>query len=229
MRAHRWFALFVAAVVLAGRPGHATAEPPLNAVVRLPSHGASATVIETRPGYSLLLGCAHAFEGKDRTKPIHVDVPTAQAGAAKQVVIRLLTVDYQADLSLVELHDGPLVVAPVAPAGHKPSGNVLSIGYDEMKWPFQVRPATILGTADPTTFTRERPWHGRSGGALLDAEHGCVIGVVQGYETAGQRRGVYVSHATILRFLAKQKQGTPPRQDAVPFRLPAPTCPHCPQ
>lgn len=212
MRALRSSHLLFAALVLAAGHGQARAVPPsVYAVVRLPSHGASATVIDTRPGVTLLLGCGHAFRGADRTRPIVLDVPVPAAGPAKRAGIHLIDLDYDADLSLILLQDGPLpYVAPVAPAGHRPGANVLSIGYDEMAWPAQQRPAAILGAGAGVTFTRERPGHGRSGGALLDADAGVLIGVVQGYEIAGPRRGIYVSHATILRFLERQRAVPPP-------------------
>ncbi len=200
--------LLFAALVLAAGHGQARAVPPspAAAVVRIPSHGASATVIDTRDGATLLLGCAHAFQGADRRTPIALDVPVPAAGRAKRAAIRLLDVDYAADLSLILLEDGPLpYVAPVAPAGHKPGQRIVSVGYDAMRWPAVEQPATILAFSPATTFTRERPGHGRSGGGLLDLDNGCLIGVVQGYETAGARRGVYVSHATVLRFLDKAR------------------------
>jgi hypothetical protein len=213
----RLLPLLCAALVVAAGHGPARAVPPaaVHAVVRLPSHGASATVIETRAGATWLLGCAHAFEGNDRSRPIRLDVPVPSAGQPKQAAIRLLAVDYRHDLSLILLEDGPLpYVAPVAPAGHVPGAHVLSIGYDEMRWPAQQAPATLLGTAGATTYTRERPVPGRSGGALLDADRGWLIGVVQGYETTGPRRGMYVSHAAVLRFL--QGQRAPPGRELVP-------------
>jgi hypothetical protein len=150
-----------------------------------------------------------------------------QAGAPRQAAIRLLDVDYQADLSLILLEDGPLThVAPVAPPGHVPGRNILSIGYDEMRWPATIIPTTILGSSAGTTCTRERPGHGRSGGALLDADAGLLIGVVQGYEVSGGRRGLYVSHAAILRFLQRQRGQPPPpptSRDVKPGRPPCPT------
>jgi hypothetical protein len=219
MHALRLSALLLAALVLAAGHGRARAVPPAAcAVVRIPSHGASATVIETQPGKTLLLGCAHAFQGQDRARPIFLDVPAATPGLARQAVIRLLDVDYEADLSLILLQDGPLpFVAPVAPAGHVPPAGILSVGYDEMRWPAEPRAATILASTRTTTFTRERPGHGRSGGALLDAERGWLIGVVQGYEVGGPRRGLYVSHAAILRFLQRQRPASPtPDRPACP-------------
>jgi hypothetical protein len=199
---------------------------PADAVVRIISHGASATVIHTENGRSLLLGCAHAYQGKDRTKPMKIDVPVPQAGAAKNHTITLLAVDYDLDLSLVELKDGPLpYVCPVAPKGHVPSHNLLSAGYDDMKWPATQRKATIVAQADGTTFTRERPWHGRSGGGLIDVDNGVLIGVVQGYEVTGQQRGLYVSHKAILAFLTRRTQprtAPPPSYLPPSFRPPQP-------
>jgi hypothetical protein len=174
------------------------------AVVRIPSHGASATVIATAPRRSLLLGCAHAFQGADRARPIRLDVPVkSTTGNVKPAVIILLALDTTADLSLLLLNDGPLpYVAPVAPPGHQPGRQLLSIGYDGMRLPAERQPATLLIQDRAITYTRERPAHGRSGGLLLDVDAGYLIGVVHGYEISGQHRGLYVGHAAILRFLA---------------------------
>jgi broad specificity phosphatase PhoE len=86
-------------------------------------------------------------------------------------------------------------------------------------------------TVGDTSYTREKPWHGRSGGGLVDVEARCLVGVVQGYEVWPTQRGLYVSHAAILRFLNAHWQGAPrppptpplpvPRQ---PLKLPVP-CP----
>lgn len=205
------------------------ADPTLTpyAVVRIPSHGASATVIHTEPGRSLILGCAHAYEGNSRNKKHAIDVHRPDGGqAAKPATIKLLAVDYRADLSLVELADGPLAyVAPVASAGHRPSRQAISAGFDEMKTPMTVRYATILTTTGGTTYTQERPWHGRSGGALLDGTTGELIGVVQGYETTGPRRGMYVSHDTVLRFLQRATQPQAPTPQRLMPSVPQPQCP----
>ena len=176
-------------------------------MVRIVSHAASATVIHTEQGRSLLLGCANAYEGAARTKKMKIDVPVPSAGPVKNHAITLLAVDYDLDLSLVEIKDGPLpYVCPAAPKGYRPSQQLLSAGYDEMKWPATQRGATIIAQDQATTYTREKPWHGRSGGALIDLQTGYVIGVVQGYEVTGPQRGMYVSHAAIVRFLSKTTQ-----------------------
>jgi Trypsin-like peptidase domain len=195
------------------RQAHAATPNELaRAVVRLPSHGASATVISTADGQSWLLTCAHAFQGADRHKRIVVDAPArAPLAWPKGVGIQLLDADYDSDLALLLLHDGPLdFAAAVAPQGHVPGRRLLSVGYDEMRVPARERPATILVNTGSITFTRERPWHGRSGGALLDLDSGYLIGVVSGYEVTGQRRGIYVAHAAILRFLDRWQRGIAP-------------------
>jgi hypothetical protein len=63
------------------------------AVVRLPSHGASATVIETANGRTVLLGCGHAFQGANRNKAIVVDMPCTHPGPPLRVGVKLLKVD----------------------------------------------------------------------------------------------------------------------------------------
>jgi hypothetical protein len=89
-------------------------------------------------------------------------------------------------------------------------------------------PTHILSTAGDTTFTREAPWHGRSGGALIDIKNKYVIGVVSGYETDYPRRGIYVSSETVANFLdayvarVNQKQHFPPRLSPTPAPCPWP-------
>ena len=195
-----------------------------DAVVRLPSHGASGTVIHTERGRSLILSCAHAFEGAARSTPVALDVPCLHPGAPRKGRIRLIAVDYTRDLSLLELNDGPLdYVCPVAPAGHRP-GRCLSVGYDEMRLPARRASASLLVSDRSITFTREMPGHGRSGGALIDVDAGRLIGVVQGYEVGGACRGLYVSHAAILEFLKSLPSPPLPRSGGEGnWRPPCPT------
>lgn len=186
------------------------------AVVRLPSHGASATIIETRRGRTLLLGCGHAFAGLGRRKPLVADVPASHpVDVPKRAGVHLLDVDYDLDLSLVVVDDGPMEFSvAVADPGHTPGPHLLSVGYDEMLWPAQSNAVHLAALTSIVTFTWERPRHGRSGGGLFDVDAGCLIGVVQGYELTAPGRGMYVSHAAILRFLARQQA------NHCPFRAP---------
>jgi hypothetical protein len=197
-----------------------------DAVIRIPSHGASATVIDTGKGYTWILGCGHAYQGADRNKPMRFDIPTAHPGPDKRLGSRLVKVDYDADLSLVLLNDGPLdFVAPVAFPGWKEwKHKILSVGYDEMKTPPQKKVANIISESDGRYYTREKPWHGRSGGGLIDTDRGMLVGVVQGYEVpfeSNQTRGMYVSLGTIQRFLRSMNpQQQPQQQLQQQFQIP---------
>jgi hypothetical protein len=187
------------------------------AVVRIPSHGGSGTVVATGKGWSLILSCAHMFDKiETRAKAIELDVPLPSTGAPEHAGIKLIGIDYQADLSMIQFGVGPLPhVCGIANAAFKPGANVWSVGYDDMQ-AITVRKATILGTAGNKTYTVEIPWHGRSGGALMDASANALIGVVHGYETINQKRGMYVSLATIHAFVnargyTRQKQAAQPQ------------------
>lgn len=196
---------------------------PKDAVIRMPSHGGSGTVIATGEGWSLILSCAHCFQGGDARKPIALDVPVNWSKAPpKKVGVQLLGVQPADDLALLKLGYGPLpFVAPVAPSGFKP-GVCWSVGYDEMALPPQCRPAHVLSVSGNVTWTRERPWHGRSGGGLIDQRTGYLVGVVSGYTGPKNRvevqpgaQGVYASHPAILRFLASTGYSVPSAPDAI--------------
>jgi hypothetical protein len=203
----RLFLLLLPSCLLSLPPAPCTGQAPAQSsplalgVLRITSHGCSGTVIVTQDGRSLILTCAHAFQGSDRDRPIRLDGPRQPRARAGLHPARLVKVDAERDLSLIEHDNGPYYCVPVAPAGYRPTSRLLSVGYDEMRWPVTERTATLLQVRGRTTWTREPPWHGRSGGALFDLDGGCLIGVVQAYEVGGQRRGLYVSHAAILEFL----------------------------
>src|SRR5262249_12099647 len=88
------------AVVAAG------AAAPVDAVVGIPSHGASGTIIFTDSGRTLVLTCGHAFAGIEQHWPITLDVPAPSPGKARPARIRLVALDQRSDLALIELSDG---------------------------------------------------------------------------------------------------------------------------
>ncbi len=204
--------LLLPSLVAAQEPPIPPAGDPTLAVVRIKSHGASATIVWTTKDKSYLLGCAHMLED-DRGRPspevrgrkFVIDGPAQTHAARKLAAARLLAWDHSLDLSLIEIDNGPFHYVPVASKGHKPSRNTRSLGYDNMAWPVTNHLATILSVDGMTTYTREKPWHGRSGGGLIDVEARVLIGVVQGYEVGGGQRGLYVSHAAIVMFLEKHR------------------------
>ncbi len=210
---------------------------PQDAVVRINSLGGSGTVIKTSgplqghpAGVSWILTSAHMARQNIR---ITIDAPDPAPVAAQPVASKIVAVDKAADLALILFEKGPLpYVCPVAPVGAVP-GRLLSVGYDDLQWPAKQRTAHLLGV--PTAFTyinaditgqqytarsgdeanfvltQELPWHGRSGGALIDVDKGVLVGVVSGYRGTTPRSwaevkpgcsGVYTSHKAVLAFLA---------------------------
>jgi hypothetical protein len=238
----RTFTFLVLLLVLA-RPSRTQGVPPAAdpalATVRIKSHGASATIIATTEGRSWILGCAHMLtdgngnpSDKARKKKFVIDGPVQTYAPKQPAEVKLVAWDYDMDLSLLEIANGPFHHIPVAQAGFKPSSKLWSCGYDNMSWPVTKKPATILLSQGNTTYTKEKPWHGRSGGGLADGDARVLIGVVQGYEVWPNSRGLYVSHAAILRFLRSQWKNAPPQplDEVLPvqrqrLQLPTPLCP----
>lgn len=213
---------------VAGQPIPSSA----HAVVQIPSHGGSGTVVFTWPGRTLVLTCAHLWGGAadQARRPVIMAPSPTTPGGPRRVGTRLLTIDRRNDLALILLPDGPLpYVAPVPIGSYQPDRVCWSVGYDEMRRPPQVRPARIVAVEDGRYLTDTRPWHGRSGGALLEARTGYLIGVVTAYR--GQKgprgprgplgsdplfeqwekhpsgRGVAVALHTVARFLAPHLGG----------------------
>lgn len=208
---------------------------PWDAEVRITSHGASGTVISSSPGRSLILSCAHMFLDERGVRPDpallskklvidgHAPVNTGPWG----IVARVVKVDYARDLSLIELSCELPYVTPVSRV-QAAQRNVLSTGFDKMTWPVTVRRATLTRCQGDQCNTAEAPIPGRSGGGLLDADSGTLIGVCTGFEVVNRRpgQGIYVSLAAITTFLGG---GAPPTRQGAPWvqeiREPGPPSP----
>lgn len=180
-----------------------------NAVVRIPSHGASGTIIHTQKDSTHILSCAHAFTEDMLQKPIVLNIPRAGTDIASLGRPTLLAVDYKRDLALIHLPAGPFEFSATVPdQNFQVPTQLLSVGFDRMRFPPQQVPTNLLSKEGPYWLTKERPWHGRSGGALL-AKSKFLVAVVHGYEctpegnTLPHHRGVYIGHKTILTFLAQ--------------------------
>jgi hypothetical protein len=225
----RSYKLALVVVVVVALVGVEVDGAPQDAVVRIPSHGGSGTVIWTGPGKTLILSAGHM----SKAGKVVVNLPHPAPGADPKPGLQIVAVDRGADLMLVQMHGGPVpYVLPVAPPGHR-IGRTASAGYDNLRWPAVIRPAEIIGEASGLLLwtaahgcndfliesaaggkllTRELPWHGRSGGPLIDMDAGVLVGVVSGYrgtdrehwrEVSPGASGVYVSHAAVLHFLAR--------------------------
>jgi hypothetical protein len=221
--------LFLLIVLASPSPALEPAGDPSLAVVRIKSHGASGTVVATTQGRSWILSCCHMFfGGMDRVdesllnKRLVIDGPEQPYAAPKRSQARVIAIDPIADLSLIEIDNGPFNHIPVAAAGFRPGANLSSAGYDLMNWPIATRRATIVMESSAWTYTRERPVQGRSGGGLFDLDARVLIGVVNGYELSGQQRGIYVAHAAIVKFMSRSKERMQQPRDQQRI---APRCP----
>lgn len=191
-----------------------------DAVVRLPSHGGSGTIIGTGEGWTLILSCGHCFNGDGRNKAISVEMahpsPTGPVVdrhktslPEQKVGVNLLAVDRSLDLSLIRVNVGPVpYVSPVAPVGYQTDPDCWSCGFDEMSFPLHARPAKIVRIVGTRTETDARPWHGRSGGGLIEKKGGYLVGVCSAYsgpknhaEYMRGETGIYVSLPAIHKFL----------------------------
>jgi hypothetical protein len=114
----------------------ATASPaycaPQDATVRITSHGCSGCVIWTGKGRSLVLTCAHAFQGSDYRKRIAIDAPAPRAGAVVTGGIRVLRCNYDLDLVLIEMGYRSTTSAPSLPPATDPRepGHVVTTRCD---------------------------------------------------------------------------------------------------
>ena len=235
---------------------------PSAAVFRMTSHGGSGTWIATGDGWTLGLTCKHCFaDAAAQERIIVIDSPAPQHAVsnwklengrmafadkgADPVGFTLVAVSKDTDLALILYKAGPMpYITPVAV--QTAAVECWSAGYDKMTdWPAIVRPAKITkvggakmldqkgGYFVQDTFTDASPFHGRSGGALIDKRTGELVGVVNAYTCIDPRyqlksnnplrrdpykdhangkhefrageNGVYASHQSILEFLNRVK------------------------
>jgi hypothetical protein len=183
---------------------------PEYAVVKLPSHGASATVVHTDEVGTWLLTAAHMFRNEaGKSRPIQIDfcnehVPVAASKAAATIVLCADGVD----LCLIKLDYGPVpFTAPVAPELHA-FGRCVSCGYDGMRRPAGNGPFVSIASDDAWgngyTSMKAKGAPGRSGGAIIEPDTGFLVGVIQGGEA---ERTNFTPHQLIVLFLKTQNHG----------------------
>lgn len=168
-----------------------------DAVVRIPSHGASGTVIESKKGLTKILSCAHAWPNDAE---ILIDCPWDNVRRKGGILVKI---DHQLDLALIEIKDGPWpVVCPVAPEGFTPGKNLWAVGYPEMKWPTSKEPAVIIDEDDAHFFTERLPIPGESGGGIIDLDAGVIFAVTKARwaPPIGKGCGIYTHLKRIHKF-----------------------------
>lgn len=192
--------------------------------VRITSHGVTGTVIYTEKDHSIVLTAGHGFHdenGRPINKAIVIDVPELDGRRLPNAVghprlIRAVLEGFN-DFALIDFPCGPLPSVPLAPSGYRPGRHFLSVGYDTMKWREgpKMEPAHIRGFGFDATYTDETPIPGRSGGALIDLDNGCLMGTVIGFETRPGGPGIYSRTANLQAFVAQYLQ-SPPSPKASP-------------
>lgn len=223
------------------------------AVVEIPSHGLSGTIIHTEGpregwprGRTLILTAAHAG---DFNKPPRVGMPTVSgAGAPIKCSPRWAAWDTNADLAIAELQYGPVPhVVRIAPNGFTPSGAAWMYGYgakSDSDRPYSAtgRPgekvaAQIAGNEGTRYEVRPAPIPGRSGGGLVDRPSGFLVGVcstreLDRFQRPTGVRGWFVSLAAIHRFMegpgGNAISGNAPREtprQPRPLQFLTPSCP----
>lgn len=164
---------------------------------------ASATVIDSRPGRSILLTCGHVFRNLPRTAEIVVDVFVD--GRPEQFRGQVIDHDLESDVGLLAIATSdPLPVSPIAADVRPPAlgEGAYSIGCGGGDPPTRhnVRVTGFQRNSPPTYIEcTGAPEQGRSGGGLFNAG-GEIIGVCFAAD-APQDRGLYASLASVHRLL----------------------------
>src|SRR5262249_41326610 len=85
------------------------------------SHGGSRRASASMEGRSWVWSCAHLStdeQGRpsaaERAKPLRIDGPVQAFAPKKRAEARLIAYDYDLDLSLIEIDNGPFQYVPVA-------------------------------------------------------------------------------------------------------------------
>jgi len=162
------------------------------------------TIVDAREGRALVLTCGHLFRSSGGKGPIQISLFTAGAnGAELRTTAEGTLVDYdlERDLALVcFMPDGPIAVAPVAPAGTpmQVGAAVTSVGCEHganpTPWPTRVT-AIDRYQGHPNIEAAGAPVEGRSGGGLFNAA-GQLVGVCNAADPQGNE-GLYASLPSI--------------------------------
>ncbi len=200
----------------------------LAASVRLNLHGAkgilqgSGTIIDSRPGRTLVLTAGAPFDQLPAGAKIEVEVPASPAAMAagdsrpRAYIAKLVKADFEADLALIEFPtDQPLPRAAIAPAARAPqlSERVACIGG--------ASGASITRNPDRITALNKYvgpdtiecsgvPLPGRCGGGLFNSHDeliGVCIAVSEDSKTRAPVGGMYCGLKPIHDLLQSQNLG----------------------
>ena len=210
------------------RPSRAIADVgPMAASVRiriddgLISYG-SGTVVESKPGRTLILTCGHLF--RDISDEATLEVEFFRGGRVVRTVGRALDYDLKADVGLIEVPtDEVWPAAPVATTGEAPSvgDSTITIGCSGGEDP-TIEPTQITALnryLGPENIEVQRmPVQGRSGGGLFDST-GRVVGICIG-QCADTQRGLYAGLGAVHDLLDDNQLAAIYRDDVSTDRNP---------
>jgi len=165
----------------------------------------SGTIIESKPGRTLIMTCGHIFRGIAEDSKIAVDL--APWDRPRTFVGTLIRHDLDADVGLVSIStDAAIPVVPVArrAAAPKVGEQMVCVGCSGGQAPTreQIRITAIDKYEGASTIECEGlPVQGRSGGGLFDTQ-GRLVGVCINADPAAQR-GIYAGLAAIHDLLTQ--------------------------
>lgn len=163
----------------------------------------SGTIIESKPGRTLIMTCGHIFRGIDETAKIEVDV--APWEQPQKYVAQLVKHDLEADVGVIAISTNEaLPVAPVARRSQNPKVGdpMVCIGCSGGQNPTreQIRVTALDKYEGPSTIEcGGLPVQGRSGGGLFDAA-GRLTGICINADPQGQR-GIYAGLSAVQDLL----------------------------
>ncbi|MEX0716016.1 MAG: thioredoxin domain-containing protein [Planctomycetaceae bacterium] len=159
----------------------------------------SGTIVDSRPGRTVILSCGHIFRDIDQDATIEVDV--FENGRVETYLGQVLRYDLEGDVGLLTVPtDGWLPVCAIADPAHKiaMSEQATSIGCGKGDPPSEsrVRVTRINRYVGPENVECTGvPIQGRSGGGLFDSA-GRVVGVCIAADNRDQR-GLYAGLAPV--------------------------------
>lgn len=167
----------------------------------------SGTVIESRPGRSLVLTCAHIVQEIGKSPDIDVHIFSEGSSSPKSYKGRVVAQDIKSDVGLIEVRcPGPLTVVPIAAEDNAPQVGqpVFSYGCGRGSIPTREDMEVVElnrydGAANIECSTT--PEGGRSGGGLFNAR-GEVIGICSAADK-DLNEGIYAGPAAIFAMLNK--------------------------
>jgi hypothetical protein len=184
---------------------------------------ATGTAIRSVPGETLVLTCAHLFEGASDHSKLMVEFYARKD--ARPLAGELAARDQEADLAIVRVSTPQAIpVAAVASRRFAPAVGLpaVSVGCDNGN-PATVRTMQVAAVdrylGSSTIECTGQPVQGRSGGGLFN-EAGELIGVCSAADPT-EHRGIYVGLAAVQKLLDRQKlaavyHGGSPAQPAAP-------------